>query len=68
MLFIMIVCQERAQSDYIRRNVKNKCSKIASLFEFSMMFCFGGFRYNEWARVQWVRVHTLTKGTARNMT
>ena len=22
MLFVMIVCQERAQSDYIRRNVK----------------------------------------------
>ena len=37
---------------------KNKCSKIASLFE----ICFGGFRYNEWAQVQWVRVHTLIKG------
>ena len=29
----MIARQERAQSDYIRRNVKNQCSKIAPLFE-----------------------------------
>ena len=63
MLFVMIVCQECAQSDYIRRNVKNKCSTIASLFEIQHDVCFGGFQYNEWARAQWARVHTLTKGT-----
>ena len=26
--YIMIVWQERAEGNYIRRNVKNKCSKI----------------------------------------
>ena len=39
-LFVTIAWQERAQSDYIRRKViilgaisKNKCSKLAPLFE-----------------------------------
>ena len=32
-LFVTTVSQERAQGDYIRRNVKNKYSNIASLFE-----------------------------------
>ena len=36
--------------------------KLHHFLKFSMMFCFGGFRYNEWARAQRVWVHALTKG------
>ena len=58
----MIAWQERAQSAYITRKVKNKYSNIAlTIAKFSMMYCFGGFRYNEWA-VGYVCMHTLTKG------
>ena len=58
----MIVCQKRAQSDYNGSNVKKiNVQKLHHYLKFSMMFCFGGFRYNEWTWAQWVRVHTLTK-------
>ena len=42
----MIAWQERAQSDYIRHNVKKYMFKIEPLFEIQHV---GGFRYNEWA-------------------
>ena len=36
--------------DYIRRNVKKiNVPKLQHYLKFSMMYCFGRFRYNEWA-------------------
>ena len=47
-LFVMIAWQERAQGDYISHNVnKINVSKLHHYLKFSMMFCFGGFWYNE---------------------
>ena len=52
-LFVMIAWQERAQSDYIRSNVKQiNVPELHHYSKFSMMFCFGGFRYNACIRSQ----------------
>ena len=44
---------------YLTQCKKINAPKLNHYLKFSMMFCFGGFWYNEWARAQWVRVYNI---------
>ena len=64
-IICMISWQKRAQSDFIRPNVRRrrKKSKLHHYLKLNAMFCFGGFGT---MNGQWVRVHALTIGEQKH--